>query len=96
MIEIIALVYIFGIFLTFPIIKNAVRAKFVEDLHSGKITPAQAPAALVLGYAGSSLFWPFIAPVRVIELIRERNAGPTVSKTSLKAAARRKRKQQRK
>lgn len=96
MLEIILVVYIFGIFLTFPIIKNAVQAKFFEDLHSGKITLAQAPAALVLGYAGSSLFWPFIAPVRVIELIRERNAGPGVSKTSSKAAARRKRKQQRK
>ena len=95
MIEIIGLIYIFGIFLTFPLIKNAVRAKFVEDLHSGKITAAQAPSALVLGYAGSSLFWPIIAPLRITELVKERNAGPQISKSRAKAAARRKRKQQR-
>ncbi len=96
MIEIIALVYIFGIFLTFPLIRNAVRAKFADDRQSGKNAAAQATSTLVISYVISCLFWPIIAPVRIMELVKERNAIPQISKSRAKAAARRKRKQQRK
>lgn len=85
----VALSYVIGLVLTWPLTKNAAMAEFVNKVHAGKMQPGSEGSVLVIAYVGSALVWPIVAPMRAIELYRERSAERPLTTSQVKAAKRR-------